>query len=150
MKKFLIAAAVFLITGAGTYFAIKEKGSSLFGDSLSPAAVYEIISSPNASDPNAQVVAKHYGVYVYFVNYENDGFKPKNFAISVGNSAHFINNSNKALRVWSKNQSAPYNVLNQTSSIGKGEVYNFNFTARGVWEFYNLNNPNDTGSITVY
>ncbi len=149
MKKILIAIAVFLAAGLGTYFLIQEKGT-LFENLLSPAAVYEIISSPSKSDPDAQVVAKHYGVYVYFVSYENSGFKPKKFEISVGNSAHFINNSDKALRIWSKNQNAPYNVLNQTSSIGKGEVYNFNFNIKGFWEFYNLNNPKDTGSITVY
>lgn len=127
-----------------------QRGVDLSENLLSPAAVYEIVSAPSESEPDAQTIVRHNGVLIYFVSYENNGFQPKDFEIPVGNSARFVNNSNKAMRIWSKNQSAPYNVLNQPSSLGKGQFYTFNFTTRGIWEFYNLNNPNDKGSITVY
>lgn len=136
MKKILIAIAVFLAIGAGSYFLIQEKGDYSFEN---PGAIAV-----------SQTIIEHHGVHIYFVSYEDNGFNPKDFKIPVGNSARFINNSNKAMRVYSKNQDMPYHVLNQSSSIGKGEIYNFNFTTKGFWEFYNLNNPNDKGSITVY
>ena len=135
MKKILIAAAVFLAVGIGSYFFI-QKNENLFEDPRVAAI--------------SQTIIQHHGVYVYFVNYEDNGFNPKDFKIPVGNSARFINNSNKALRIYSKSQDTPYRFLNQSFSIGKGGIYNFNFTIKGFWEFYNLNNPNDKGSITVY
>ena len=155
MKKFLLAGAVFLATGAGTYFLIQEKGMDLFEDP-STAAVSGAITpfdlygaAAKTGSPFVKVIIEH-GVYVYFVNYENSGFSPKDFKIPAGSSAHFVNKSDKALRVYSKNQNTPYHVLNQSLSIKKGGIYKFNFTTKGFWEFYNLNNPNDTGSITVY
>ena len=144
MKKFLLAGAVFLATGAGTYFLIQEKGMDLFEDPSTAA-----VSGAITGSPFVKVIIEH-GVYVYFVNYENSGFVPKDFKIPAGSSAHFVNKSDKALRVYSKNQNTPYHVLNQSLSIKKGGIYKFNFTTKGFWEFYNLNNPNDTGSITVY
>lgn len=148
MKKILIAVAVFLAAGTGSYFLIQEKGD-LFEDPRA-ASIFESLFLPKQSTSSAQVIIKHHGVYVYFVNYEDKGFNPKDFKIPVGNSARFINNSNKAMRIYSKNQATPYHYLNQSFSVGKGEIYNFNFTIKGFWEFYNLNNPNDSGSITVY
>jgi plastocyanin len=135
MKKILIAIAVFLAAGTGSYFYIQEKGG-LFEDPRIAAV--------------SQTIIQHYGVYVYFVSYEDSGFNPKDFKIPVGNSARFINNSNKAMRIYSKSQETPYHFLNQSFSVGKGGIYNFNFTLKGLWEFYNLNNPSDKGSITVY
>jgi hypothetical protein len=147
MKKILLAAAVFLAAGGGAQFLI-QKGDLL--ESQSPyapaAAVYEIIAPASSG----QKIVKHHGVYIYFVNYDNEGFHPRDFKMPVGNSARFVNNSDKAMRIYSKNQNTPYHFLNQSFSIKKGEFYTFNFTLKGRWEFYNLNNPKDYGSIEIY
>ncbi len=148
MKRFLLAGAVFLTAGAGTYFLLQERGDYLFNDS-GAAAVFESSILPNQSTSSARTIIEH-GVLVTFVDYENSGFNPKDLKIPVGSSAHFINKSGKALRVYSESQKTPYHFLNQPSSIGKGEKYKFNFTIKGFWEYYNLNHPKDKGSITVY
>ena len=42
-----------------------------------------------------------------------------------------------------------YQALNQPKTVGKGSYYDYNFVSPGVYEYLNLNNTADKGTITV-
>lgn len=153
MKNILIIIAVFLASAAITHIFIQVKSDNAPENSSAAAISKSVIPYGAEIIQNAtgtQMIVKHHGVLVYFVVYGNNGFNPKNFEMPVGSSARFVNYSDKAMRVFSKDKKYPYGVLDQSFSIKKGEYYSFNFTTKGLWEFYNLNNPRDEGSIRVY
>ena len=126
-----------------------EQGISdaVINDSTTGTTKTTAPASKTTTAPAKQTITKE-GVYI--VSYESDGFNPKSTVVTAGTSVRFVNNSDKAMRVRAKEVGHPYTGLTQSSSIGKGGVYSFTFTTKGLWEFYNSNNPNDTGSVVVY
>lgn len=87
----------------------------------------------------------------YIVYYTARGFNPKFLSIKKGKAVHFINSSNKAMRIATtdKTNSQAYSELNQTKTVGRGGTYDFTFLASGIWGYMNSNNPTDTGMIVV-
>ncbi len=161
-KTILIVVAIFIVIIVAIVAAPWNSGGSQ--NTLNQGTVQEnnqIIAPPagntqntvsgSASKPAAgqsqPQIAKD-GAYI--INYENSGFNPENLIVSVGKMVRFINNSGKAMRVYSKLQDNLHSSFNQSVTVGKGGVYNFLFTDKGLWEYYNLNAPADAGSIVVY
>lgn len=112
------------------------------GSPPSPAAS----KAPAAAPTNQPTIARD-GAYI--VSYENNGFNPQGLAIPSGKTVRFINNSNKALFVYSSEQDPAHN-LSQSQSMGKGKTYDFAFSSKGIWQFYNRNYPSHTGTIVTY
>ena len=82
--------------------------------------------------------------------YTNQGFVPKDITISKGESVHFVNDSSLALNISPADTvNQPYATFDQTKSIGKGQSYDYNFATAGSYTYYDLNNKEHTGSVTV-
>lgn len=87
---------------------------------------------------------------LYIVSYTNKGFIPATLQIKRGRGVHFINNSDKAMRIFAdlKNDKI-YGEFNQSKTVGKGGTYDFTFNTSGNWAYHNENNPLDRGTIVV-
>lgn len=86
----------------------------------------------------------------YLVTYTASGFVPPVIEIKPGKSVHFVNNSNKAMRIASQEpNSQVYGELNQGKTVGKGGTYDFTFLQAGEWKYMNRSNSIDTGVIVV-
>ncbi len=85
------------------------------------------------------------------VYYRNDGFYPKKLEVKLGSSVRFMNIADRPMRIFSTEKVDPtFTILNQSTTVGKGGKYDFTFISRGEWKFYNLSNPQHTGSVVVY
>lgn len=87
---------------------------------------------------------------VYVVTYTRSGFSPNILEISTGKSVRFVNNSDKAMRIFSNDISnSVYTTLNSSKTVGKGGYYDFTFLHKGNWGYHNQNNSADTGLVIV-
>ena len=86
----------------------------------------------------------------YLITYNSSGFKPAELTISAGKSVHFVNNSNSAMRIAPVDSSnPPYYSFAQSKSVGKGGTFDFLFSVKGAYRYFNENNPLHAGIITV-
>lgn len=88
----------------------------------------------------------------YIVSYTNTGFSPQKITIKAGQTVRFLNASG-AHSLWIAAAAGPTNFplteFNQGKSVGKGGTYNYTFSRKGNYVYYNNNNKNDVGLITV-
>lgn len=87
---------------------------------------------------------------LYVIYYTNTGFSPATLRIVKGKGVRFINNSDKAMRVFADQKyENPYGALNQSKTVGRGATYDFVFNEAGNWAYHNENNQNDRGTVIV-
>jgi len=86
----------------------------------------------------------------YIIRYKDSGFSPAALTVPAGTQVRFVNDSDKAMSVHAVSAYNPYVNLNQSFSIGRGGIYDFTFLPSGLWEYYNLNNPEDKGTVIAY
>lgn len=87
---------------------------------------------------------------LYIINYTDRGFSPTMLTLTKGKGVHFVNNSNKALRVFSDlPNDRIYGAITQSKTIGKGGTYDFTFNDVGNWGYYNANYPSHRGTVVV-
>jgi plastocyanin len=87
---------------------------------------------------------------LYIINYTDHGFSPATLQITRGKGVHFVNNSNKAMRIFSDfPNDRIYGAITQSKSVGRGETYDFIFNDAGNWGYHNANNPSDRGTVVV-
>ena len=89
---------------------------------------------------------------IYLIYYTNSGFYPLTIIIPSGTTVRFINNSDKAMKVFAKDYlfDNKYAQLNQSNTASKGETYSYVFLEKGDWNYYNNFNSEDTGTVIVY
>lgn len=86
----------------------------------------------------------------YIVRYYASGFSPAKLTISVGKSIHFVNSAQAAMQINPVDgTNAPYASFRQSKSVGTGGTFDYTFTQRGVYGYYNANNKSHVGIITV-
>lgn len=85
------------------------------------------------------------------VVYTDKGFAPEEIEVKQGSTVRFVNLSDKGMRVASSFGVVPnpYPLLNQESTIKRGESYFFIWSDIGKWDYYNSNEPKDKGVIVV-
>lgn len=108
-------------------------------------------SAPKTISPAPKVASPTMtkdGLYVIY--YTNGGFSPKTLQLSKGRGVRFINNSDKAMRIFAdqKNDNI-YGALNQSKTVGRGATYDFVFNEAGNWAYHNENNQSDRGTVVV-
>lgn len=88
---------------------------------------------------------------IYLVYYNPSGFSPRTLEIPLGKSVRFVNNSGKAMRISSSdNTDSPvFAALNQSKTVGQGGVYEYTFIYKGSYSYNNINNPADQGVVIV-
>ncbi|MEK7104904.1 MAG: plastocyanin/azurin family copper-binding protein [Patescibacteria group bacterium] len=88
---------------------------------------------------------------VIIVTYGNDGFSPKEIAVSQGQIVRFVNESSG--NMWVASDVHPTHKImpefDNKKSIGNGESYEFAFTKVGEWKYHNHVKPSAVGIITV-
>lgn len=87
----------------------------------------------------------------FTVIYTDAGFTPQTLQVPAGKSVRFTNGSSGSMLVSSAyNGTQPtYSSLNQGSSVGRGGTYDFTFSERGTYIYFNLNKKTHTGVIAV-
>jgi plastocyanin len=106
------------------------------------------VAKPAAPKPaNPSMTAD--GTYVVY--YGSSGFSPRLLEIPLGKSVRFVNNSGKAMRISSSdNTNSPiYAALNQSKTVGQGGIYEYTFIYKGSYSYNNINNPIDQGIVVV-
>lgn len=87
----------------------------------------------------------------YAVTYTNNGFSPQKLRIPVAKSVRFINNSDRSMYIVSA--ASPSGIalteLNQGRSVGRDGFYDYTFNKKGDFIYYNFNNREDVGLVTV-
>ena len=87
---------------------------------------------------------------LYVIYYTNTGFSPATLRIVKGKGVRFINNSDKAMRIFADQKyDNLYSALNQSKTVGRGVTYDFVFNEAGNWAYHNENNQNDRGTVIV-
>ena len=87
---------------------------------------------------------------LYVIYYTNAGFSPATLRIVKGKGVRFINNSDKAMRIFADlKYDNVYSALNQSKTVGRGATYDFVFNEAGNWAYHNENNQNDRGTVIV-
>lgn len=87
---------------------------------------------------------------LYIISYTDRGFSPATLQLTKGKGVHFINNSNKAMRIFSDlPNDRIYGAITQSKTVGKGGTYDFVFNDAGNWGYYNANNSSDRGTVVV-
>ncbi|MBI5817240.1 MAG: cupredoxin domain-containing protein [Candidatus Yonathbacteria bacterium] len=87
---------------------------------------------------------------LYVIYYTNTGFSPATLRIVKGKGVRFINNSDKAMRIFADQKyDNVYSALNQSKTVGRGVTYDFVFNEAGNWAYHNENNQNDRGTVIV-
>ncbi|MDO8572590.1 MAG: cupredoxin domain-containing protein [bacterium] len=106
------------------------------------------VSKPSPQPkPVVQTMTKD-GLYVIY--YTNGGFSPTTLQIKKGKGVRFINNSDKAMRIFADLQEdKTYSALNQSKTVGRGVTYDFVFNEAGNWAYHNENNKSDRGTVVV-
>jgi plastocyanin len=105
-------------------------------------------AAPKASQaPYRPLVAKDGSYLIY---YTDKGFYPASITVKVGKSVRFINTSNKAMRIFpTLPDDRIYGQLHQGKTVGKNGTFDYAFSQKGVWGYYNENNKSDHGVIIV-
>ena len=86
----------------------------------------------------------------YYIRYYSTGFSPARITVPLGKSVHFVNLGQAAMKITPvDNVNTPYASFKQSKSVGNGGVFNYTFTQRGVYSYYNSNNKSHVGIITV-
>ena len=88
----------------------------------------------------------------YTVRYTSSGFVPQTQTVRSGQSVRFQNdNSGGSMFVAAARSpnSNDLNEFNQGRSVGKGGYYDFTFSKKGVYVYYNQNDRTKTGVIVV-
>lgn len=87
---------------------------------------------------------------LYIISYTNSGFSPATLTIKKGKGVRFINNSDKAMRVFADDKNSQiFGSLSQSKTVGRGGTYDFTFTQAGNWAYHNANNTADRGTVLV-
>jgi plastocyanin len=87
---------------------------------------------------------------LYVIYYTSKGFSPATLQITRGKGVRFINNSDKAMRIFADQKyDTVYSSLNESKSVGRGATYDFVFNEAGNWAYHNENNQNDRGTVIV-
>lgn len=87
----------------------------------------------------------------FIVRLTDDGFVPKILQIQQMSVVRFINDSDKAMRIFADEDINQTHIsIKQPKSVGRGETYDVRFTRAGVWFYNNQNLQVDVGNITVF
>lgn len=87
----------------------------------------------------------------FLIRLTNDGFIPNTLQIKSGGIVRFVNDSDKAMRIFAdEDKDQTYISIKQPKSVGRGETYDVVFTRTGIWFYNNQNQQVDTGNITVF
>ena len=88
---------------------------------------------------------------VIFVTYGDEGFAPREIAVTKGQTVRFINEGSG--NMWVASDTHPTHTIlpefDSKKSLGKGENYEFTFTKIGEWNYHNHIKPNSIGTIIV-
>jgi plastocyanin len=86
------------------------------------------------------------------ITYTDKGFTPQRSTIKAGQIVRFLNlNSSKSLWVAAASGPSgfPLTEFNEGRSIGNYGTYDYTFSKRGTYVYYNVNFKNDVGLIAV-
>lgn len=87
----------------------------------------------------------------YTITYTNNGFSPKELKVPKGQALKFVNQSNSSLQVrFEGTIDSKLSEMNQSKSVGKGGIYEFNSVYIGAWSYYNAFENSHTANIVVY
>lgn len=87
----------------------------------------------------------------FLIRLTNDGFIPSTLQIQNGGIVRFVNDSDKAMRIFADEDKDQTHIsIKQPKSVGRGETYDVVFTRAGVWFYNNQNQQVDMGNITVF
>ena len=88
---------------------------------------------------------------VIFVTYGDEGFAPREIAVTKGQTVRFINEGSD--NMWVASDTHPTHTIlpefDSKKSLGNGENYEFTFTKIGEWNYHNHIKPNSIGTIIV-
>ncbi|OGD66184.1 hypothetical protein A2Z61_00580 [Candidatus Campbellbacteria bacterium RIFCSPLOWO2_02_35_12] len=88
---------------------------------------------------------------VIFVTYGDEGFAPREIAVTKGQTVRFINKGSD--NMWVASDTHPTHTVlpefDSKKSLGNGENYEFTFIKIGEWNYHNHIKPNSIGTIIV-
>lgn len=87
----------------------------------------------------------------YTVFYKSGVFGPTNIRIHEGDTVIFQNFDRTTLRIVSEGypEKPELNDFDSKTDIGVNGQYSFVFSKAGIFGYYNLNNPDEAGSVIV-
>jgi plastocyanin len=155
-KKYFIGIAVVVLAILGVMFfgnrsavapGAPEGSTTEVGTTTTEYVPGAVSSIKKTATPSAATMTKS-GAYI--VSYTTSGFNPVAITLKRGKSVHFVNNSNKAMRISAVDQNSQvFHELSQEQSVGRGGTYDFTFLTAGNWYYMNRNNSADRGTIVV-
>jgi len=82
---------------------------------------------------------------VYTVTYRNGVFSPTNLRIHLGDTVRFKNDGLFSIRIIS--ESLP--GFDSVGIIPRGGVFSYTFSSRGIFQYYNERDSDETGTVIV-
>ncbi len=167
-KSRLPVLLVILVIVVAVAFLLKAKGErgegvysypSLASEETKTSVWPSYSATPKASAPSsakapasaAPVPTRIYenGIYVNIVRFTGTGFNPQVVNINRGESVRFINTSGAAMRIVSNIvKGVPvYHGFDQTSTLGKGGVFELPFTETGIFAYHNTIGDQSSGGL---
>lgn len=105
--------------------------------------------SPSYQPPTTSIVPSVKTDYT--IKYTKNGFEPQTLRVKLGQSVRFLNEGSSTMWVAAARSpnSTELGELNQGRSVGQGGFYDFTFSRKGTFVYYNLNNKAHAGAIAV-
>lgn len=156
-KRFLGLFATIIVIAAAIYFFGSKRSEAPTVAEGNTATTTSETAAPPPKSAKSSSSGSQSAVYPtmakdgsYLVTYDNSGFHPKSLSIVRGKSVRFVNNSTKAMRIGSTDTTNPVpQALSQPKTVGKGGVYDYTFNDAGVYNYANMNNTTDKGTVEV-
>ena len=82
---------------------------------------------------------------IYTVTYRNGVFSPTNLRIHLGDTVRFKNDGLFSIRIIS--ESLP--GFDSIGIIPRGGVFSYTFSSRGIFQYYNERDSDETGTVIV-
>ena len=102
---------------------------------------------PQAAKLPASIEAKQGRIYTVF--YTSGVFSPTNIQINLGDTVRFRNDSFFGIRIISDPQKGGLAGLDSISDIPQGGIFSYTFTQRGIFDYNNEKNLQQSGTVIV-
>ncbi|HEV7121241.1 MAG TPA: cupredoxin domain-containing protein [Candidatus Paceibacterota bacterium] len=164
----IIAIVIIVILVIGGYFLFAHKASAPTTSPTASTSVTTDTAATSSAGTNASAAAANATASTpTVVTYTDSGFSPRTFAVKLGTTVRFVNNSSHGMWVAVGNHPTHtlYDGTTETShcsngtdttgtfdeckAVDPGTVYSFTFDKAGTFPFHNHVQSSDTGTITV-
>jgi plastocyanin len=153
----LIAGLATLVIAAWALYALNASTRGT-AEVSAPSGQEEATGIPPYTEEIEAMLAESDGFEV-LISYTDNGFEPSSFAIEVGDTVRFTNNSSGDLWITAvgtdEHPSYPgasacgTSALDTCKPLEPREFWEFTFNSAGVWEYVNYIDNEKTGAIEV-